>query len=139
MFQKDRILREYPRARHFEEAHGHRTDAEGSWWRLAQRSNLTELTDIDFRPQDKMLCSAFLERWHPETNSFHLPDFGEMTITLHDIVEIVGVPIVGHEVRSPFTTRQAYERVQEIFGLETLAEVQSLAKSKLDKHFDKYL
>jgi len=58
---------------------------------------------------------------------------------LHDIVQIVGVPIVGNDVRSPFTTQQAYERVQEIFGLETLAEAQNLTKSKLDKHFDNYL
>ncbi|XP_021772713.1 protein MAINTENANCE OF MERISTEMS-like [Chenopodium quinoa] len=43
------------------------------------------------------LISTFVERWHPETNSFHLP-FGEMTITLHDVSYILSTPITGEAV-----------------------------------------
>lgn len=43
---------------------------------------------------NKSLISAFIERWHPETSSFHLP-FGEMTITLDDVKQITGLAIEG--------------------------------------------
>ncbi|KAH6827913.1 hypothetical protein C2S53_014875 [Perilla frutescens var. hirtella] len=40
---------------------------------------------------------AFVERWHPETNSFHLP-FGEMNITLDDVYCLTGLSIEGRPV-----------------------------------------
>ncbi|XP_050233243.1 protein MAIN-LIKE 1-like [Mercurialis annua] len=43
---------------------------------------------------DIPLLSAFVERWHPDTNSFHLP-FGEMTITLHDVWHILTISVGG--------------------------------------------
>ncbi|XP_044406762.1 serine/threonine-protein phosphatase 7 long form homolog [Triticum aestivum] len=43
---------------------------------------------------DKYLISALVERWRPETNSFHLP-VGEMTITLQDVSCLWGLPIHG--------------------------------------------
>ena len=43
--------------------------------------------------------SAFVERWHPETNTFHMP-FGEMTITLHDVHYLLGVPVHGRAVKT---------------------------------------
>ncbi|XP_072056244.1 serine/threonine-protein phosphatase 7 long form homolog [Arachis hypogaea] len=36
--------------------------------------------------------SAFIERWHPETHTFHKP-FGECTITLQDVAYQLGLPI----------------------------------------------
>ena len=41
--------------------------------------------------------SAFVERWQPETNTFHMP-FGEMTITLDDVSTILGIPVTGKAV-----------------------------------------
>ncbi|KAH7860645.1 hypothetical protein Vadar_016117 [Vaccinium darrowii] len=37
---------------------------------------------------------AFVERWHPETNSFHF-DFGEMAPTLDDVDQLLGIPTYG--------------------------------------------
>ncbi|CAL2257764.1 unnamed protein product [Prunus armeniaca] len=43
---------------------------------------------------DKIVVPTFVERWHPETNTFHMP-FGEMTITLDDVSSILGIPVFG--------------------------------------------
>ncbi|MCH99123.1 serine/threonine-protein phosphatase 7 long form-like protein, partial [Trifolium medium] len=40
------------------------------------------------------LLTAFTERWHPETGTFHLP-IGEMTITLDDVSCLLHVLISG--------------------------------------------
>ncbi|XP_006575853.1 protein MAINTENANCE OF MERISTEMS-like [Glycine max] len=43
---------------------------------------------------DRGLLSSFVERWHRETSSFHLP-VGELTITLDDISSLLHLPVVG--------------------------------------------
>jgi hypothetical protein len=43
---------------------------------------------------DKALITALVERWRPETHTFHLP-FGEMTMTLQDVSCLWGLPIQG--------------------------------------------
>jgi len=43
---------------------------------------------------DRGLISAFVERWHKETSSFHLP-VGELTITLDDVAYLLHLPIIG--------------------------------------------
>jgi len=43
---------------------------------------------------DQGLISAFTERWHKETSSFHLP-VGEVTITLDDVASFLHLPIIG--------------------------------------------
>ena len=55
------------------------------------------LQEISFRRVNRALISAFVERWHPETNTFHMP-FGEMTITIHDVTQILGISCVGEPV-----------------------------------------
>ncbi|GAB2292317.1 hypothetical protein Dimus_038196 [Dionaea muscipula] len=45
------------------------------------------------------LISAFVERWNPETNSFHMP-FEKMTITLHDVWYILRIPVRGRAITS---------------------------------------
>nr|XP_023927527.1 serine/threonine-protein phosphatase 7 long form homolog [Quercus suber] len=52
---------------------------------------LLRVPNIDI---DHSLITALVERWRPETHSFHLP-VGEMTITLQDIEVIMGVPVDG--------------------------------------------
>ncbi|KAL5180082.1 Protein MAIN-LIKE 1 [Glycine soja] len=46
--------------------------------------------DID----DQRLLSMFVERWHQETSSFHLPG-GELTITLDDVSSLLHLPVIG--------------------------------------------
>jgi len=43
---------------------------------------------------DQGLISSFIERWHRETSSFHLP-VGEITITLDDVASLLHLSIVG--------------------------------------------
>lgn len=59
-----------------------------------RESGLLNLAKYSYKHIDRVLVSAFIERWHPETNSFHLP-FGEMTITLDDVRHILDIPVDG--------------------------------------------
>ena len=43
---------------------------------------------------DKKLITALVERWRPETNTFHMRP-GELTVTLEDVGYILGLPIFG--------------------------------------------
>ncbi|XP_021847512.2 protein MAINTENANCE OF MERISTEMS-like [Spinacia oleracea] len=67
---------------------------------------------------DAPLIYAFVERWQPDTNTFHLP-FGEMTIMLHDIVAIVGIPIEGRALSTRPTDqgRSLITRVCELLSV----------------------
>ena len=46
---------------------------------------------------DAPLLTAFVDRWRPETHSFHLP-CGEVSITLQDVAMILGLPLEGNAV-----------------------------------------
>ena len=46
---------------------------------------------------DWPLITCLVERWRPETHTFHVP-VGEMTITLHDVAIILGLRIDGPAV-----------------------------------------
>ncbi|PNX64318.1 putative IMP dehydrogenase/GMP reductase, partial [Trifolium pratense] len=51
-----------------------------------------ELTGYSFL--DPALLSTFVERWHGETSSFHMPS-GKMTVTLDDVRYLLHLPIKG--------------------------------------------
>ncbi|CAN0884553.1 Serine/threonine-protein phosphatase 7 long form homolog [Linum grandiflorum] len=42
-------------------------------------------------------CTALIDRWRPETNTFHMYH-GEMTIMLEDVSFITGLPVDGGAV-----------------------------------------
>ncbi|CAI0389530.1 unnamed protein product [Linum tenue] len=46
---------------------------------------------------DSGLITTLVERWRPETSTFHMP-FGEMMITLEDIATLTGLAIDGDAV-----------------------------------------
>ncbi|RYR35166.1 hypothetical protein Ahy_A10g050301 isoform H [Arachis hypogaea] len=46
---------------------------------------------------DEPLVSAFVERWRPETHTFHMP-FGECTVTLQDVASQLRLPVDGEAV-----------------------------------------
>ncbi|XP_058180216.1 protein MAIN-LIKE 1-like [Rhododendron vialii] len=68
-------------------------------------SGLLPLAQITYKYCNKVLVSSFVERWHPETNSFHF-GFGEMTITLEDVLYLVGLPVEGLVVHVEVHSRE---------------------------------
>jgi hypothetical protein len=51
---------------------------------------------------DSAALTALVDRWHPETHTFHLA-CGETTVMLQDVVMILGLPIDGHSVGGPMS------------------------------------
>ncbi|QHO55966.1 uncharacterized protein DS421_3g69610 [Arachis hypogaea] len=70
---------------------------------------------------DNPMISALVERWRPETHTFHLP-WGECTITLEDVTMQVGLPIDGEPVSgtlrswSKFHQRDIWQWCEELLG-----------------------
>src|SRR4051812_17298529 len=62
-----------------------------------ERAGFGIVSKINFRSVDSKLVIAMLERWRPETHTFHLPT-GECTITLEDINMLFGLRIDGRAV-----------------------------------------
>lgn len=63
-------------------------------WDLIRQTGLEHLAKIKKIELDHGLITALVERWRPETNTFHLTS-GETTVTLEDIAYIYGLPIDG--------------------------------------------
>ena len=65
------------------------------WWHeRMQRTGLSWLQDTNYNLIDHGVICAFVERWHEETSSFHLP-FGEMTVIINDVSCLLHIPIDG--------------------------------------------
>ncbi|XP_028125315.1 protein MAIN-LIKE 2-like [Camellia sinensis] len=90
----------------------------GRWRHLVEQSGLSVLIDHTYRYGNRVAIFAFVERWHPKTNTFHMPD-GEMTITLDDVRTILGIPVTGRALSCPKSTRyEAAELVSATLGVQ---------------------
>ncbi|KAL6342251.1 hypothetical protein AAG906_006874 [Vitis piasezkii] len=80
------------------EAIFHRTSVlDGRIIPLLQQAGFYGVARLGFISLDWHLITAFVERWRPETHTFHLPQ-GECTITLQDIAMLIGLPVDGDVV-----------------------------------------
>ncbi|XP_020967460.1 serine/threonine-protein phosphatase 7 long form homolog [Arachis ipaensis] len=57
----------------------------------------------------KALVNALVERWHPDTHTFHLP-IGECSVTLEDVALILGLPTDGLPVTG--MTMSSFEAIE---------------------------
>ncbi|CAN1334475.1 Protein MAIN-LIKE 2 [Linum perenne] len=69
----------------------------------------------------KELVTALIERWRPETNTFHILQ-GEATITLEDVEVLTGLPTRGQPVFVDVITRYARAYTWVLLGAVLLAD-----------------
>jgi len=87
---------------------------------------LYQLAQIKHTRTDNRLITALVERWRPETHTFHLP-VGEVGLTLQDVsclwgLPISGIPIIGH------SDRDSRELIRNSFGIDINAEIMKKGK-----------
>ncbi|CAI0444016.1 unnamed protein product [Linum tenue] len=96
--EKDRgVLECFHRPGKVESLRRYQWSAEGSR-EIVRDTGLSHLAGCMIHHLDVALLSAFVERWQPDTNTFHMP-FGEMTILLHDVHHILRIPVEGVMMR----------------------------------------
>jgi len=93
-------------------------------------SGLMPLCDISYEYADKGLISAFVERWHQEINSFHLP-VGEMTVTLDDVSMLFHLPIIGQFCPNvPIDNVGAMAPLIELLGVDRAKAIAELRQCR---------
>ena len=92
---------------------------------LAGFANVAKIASLKV---DSKLIVALLERWRPETHTFHLPT-GECTITLEDVSMLFGLRIHGKAVNGP--TNVTNDVYMENLGIEPTTSDKNGASVKI--------
>ena len=73
---------------------------------------------IDQFESNDQLINMSVERWRPETHTFHFP-IGECTVTLEDVAVQLGVRIDGRPVigSTSFTRERIEDLCQSLLGI----------------------
>ncbi|XP_016445125.2 serine/threonine-protein phosphatase 7 long form homolog [Nicotiana tabacum] len=103
--------------------------------RRLQNMGFYRIIEIDRLQLDWSLITALIERWRPETHTFHLP-IGEDTITLQNLEVLYGLPVDGHPVAYPHALReymglQYLEMLQRLTGFQPTKEAAFRGASRL--------
>ncbi|KAK9162975.1 hypothetical protein Syun_003877 [Stephania yunnanensis] len=84
---------------------------------IIRASKLSAFTQCSYRKAHKTFISAFMEKWQPETNTFHL-SFGEMSIILEDVNRPLQIHVMGNMVKCDIlSTAEAIELVSQALGV----------------------
>jgi hypothetical protein len=65
---------------------------------------------------DNASLTALVDRWRPETHSFHL-SCGEMTITLEDVAMLFGLRVDGYAVTGHINPQDWRDIVEALVGV----------------------
>jgi hypothetical protein len=80
-------------------------------------TGLEPLCHTSFSKLNNGVLTAFAERWHPETSSFHLP-VGELAITLDDVQCLLHLPIKGKFLNfEKMDKKEAVDMVSAYLGI----------------------
>ncbi|KAH7848784.1 hypothetical protein Vadar_007853 [Vaccinium darrowii] len=83
--------------------------------KLIKQAGFFGLLNMQYMQLDLALLTALVERWRPETHTFHFPS-GETTVTLQDVEVITGLPIDGKPVIGR-TDLDWAQMVEELLGI----------------------
>jgi hypothetical protein len=78
---------------------------------------------------DVPLLTAFVDRWHPETHTFHLP-CGEMIVTMQDVGMTRGLPLEGLAVTDIVQSEGWRDMVENIIGVRPPAPLEGVRDQK---------
>nr|XP_043610780.1 serine/threonine-protein phosphatase 7 long form homolog [Erigeron canadensis] len=77
-------------------------------FRYIREAGFAGVFKTGFHHLDHGLVTALVERWRPETHTFHLP-VGEATITLQDVQVLWGLPIDGPAICGLWESLDTYQ------------------------------
>ncbi|XP_014511729.1 protein MAIN-LIKE 1-like [Vigna radiata var. radiata] len=93
-------------------------------------SGLASLVNLSYEYADHGLTVSLAERWHLETNTFHLP-VGEMNVTLDDVHNLLHLPIMGQfcEVED-LEYDEARSHLMDLLGVDRAKASAKMKKSR---------